>query len=160
MDIAGQLSLASKVDIASDHFNPDQLKRVAGIDISYIKDTDRAVVAGVIVDYDTLAPLFSISLETVVNTDYVPGFLALREMPAYRTVWKHLEPWCPDVVLVDGNGILHPRKCGSACYVGLSPTVGLHLLWCHITCLLQWLSADLAQIVVRFSMLLLTKVKT
>jgi len=41
----------------------------------------------------------------------------------------------PDVLLVDGNGILHPHRCGLACHIGIQtsiPSIGvaknLHLI--------------------------------
>lgn len=125
--VAGQLKLASNV-IISDCFDKNNIKRVAGLDISYVKDTDKAVVAGVILEYPSLKVLHTVCLETTITGDYMPGFLGLREMPAHRIIWSHIEMWKPDIVLIDGNGILHPRKCGSACYFGLEfniPTIGV-----------------------------------
>jgi deoxyribonuclease V len=57
---------------------------------------------------------------------YVPGFLAWRELPAVLAAfWKLTDQ--PDLVVVDGHGRAHPRRCGLACLVGLAldiPTAG------------------------------------
>ncbi len=58
---------------------------------------------------------------------YVPGLLSYREGVLMVEAVKKLNERA-DVVLVDGNGILHPRKFGLACYVGLktnTPTIGI-----------------------------------
>jgi len=57
---------------------------------------------------------------------YVPGLLAFREMPALIAAWDKLE-LKPEAIIVDGQGIAHPRRCGIACHLGLAvglPTVG------------------------------------
>lgn len=61
---------------------------------------------------------------------YIPGFLAFREVPHYRVLVDRVKPTphCPDVILVDGSGTLHPRRCGSACHLGVQAhiaTVGV-----------------------------------
>ena len=57
---------------------------------------------------------------------YVPGYLAFREVPAVSDALSRLET-VPDVILVDGQGLAHPRRFGLACHLGLTagiPTVG------------------------------------
>ena len=63
---------------------------------------------------------------------YIPGFLAFKEVPAYKILFDRLkkdkpELW-PQVLLVDGNGILHTRGFGCASHVGVIvdiPTIGV-----------------------------------
>ncbi|MEK6846495.1 MAG: endonuclease V, partial [Nanoarchaeota archaeon] len=58
---------------------------------------------------------------------YQPGFRAYREMPAMIEAYNLLEQE-PDVILVKGEGILHPRRLGIASHLGLSlnkPTIGV-----------------------------------
>lgn len=58
---------------------------------------------------------------------YIPGLLSFREIPALLEAWKQLR-MRPDAVLVDGQGIAHPRRLGIATHVGLLidvPTVGV-----------------------------------
>jgi deoxyribonuclease V len=57
---------------------------------------------------------------------YVPGFLAFREGPAIIAAIKKLFH-IPDLILVDGQGIAHPRQFGLASYIGVRldiPTIG------------------------------------
>ena len=67
-----------------------------------------------------------------INQPYVPGFLAFREIPPLFSLFmklKNKEPlkW-PDLLIVDGNGILHQNGCGLACHLGVLlkiPTIGV-----------------------------------
>lgn len=62
-----------------------------------------------------------------VTMPYTPGLRAYRELPAIIETYNKLEHK-PDVLLVDGNGILHPRKCGLASHLGIVldiPTIGI-----------------------------------
>src|SRR5207253_5249682 len=65
--------------------------------------------------------------KTKVTHPYVPGLLMLREAdPIFQTVRMLKNDY--DLLLVDGHGLLHPRKCGLACYVGVNldkPTIGV-----------------------------------
>ncbi|MCY4624139.1 MAG: deoxyribonuclease V [Chloroflexi bacterium] len=57
---------------------------------------------------------------------YIPGYLAFREVPAVSDALERLET-VPDVILVDGQGMAHPRRFGLACHLGLTagvPTIG------------------------------------
>ena len=45
---------------------------------------------------------------------YIPGFLAFREMPSLASMVRNLveehSDVAPQAILVDGNGILHPKS--------------------------------------------------
>src|SRR3989344_7769555 len=56
---------------------------------------------------------------------YKFGFVAYREMPAIIEAFNQLEEE-PDVLLVKGEGVLHPRRLGLAAHLGLAlniPTI-------------------------------------
>jgi len=58
---------------------------------------------------------------------YIPGFLSFRELPALMQAWQQVQQR-PDLVLVDGQGIAHPRRLGVASHFGLHidvPTIGV-----------------------------------
>ncbi|MFY9300883.1 MAG: endonuclease V [Candidatus Nitrosotenuis sp.] len=117
-----QEKLASRI-ITTDSFG--SIKKVCGVDVSY-KDNVASTCA-VIVDRKTLQMIESVNAKTKVNQPYQPGLLFLREAePAFSAL--HLLQNDYDLLLVDGNGQLHPRKCGLACHLGLSldkPTIGV-----------------------------------
>jgi deoxyinosine 3'endonuclease (endonuclease V) len=67
-----------------------------------------------------------------ISQPYIPGFLAFREVPPLWNLFKKLkdqkpEAW-PQLLIVDGNGILHQNQCGLACHLGVLldvPTLGV-----------------------------------
>jgi deoxyribonuclease V len=107
--------------------NPASLKRlkhVAGIDIS-IRD-DRAIAAIVVLDFKSLEVVDYATNTGPVPFPYVPGLLSFRECPAIIAAAKKLRIE-PDLLMVDGHGISHPRRMGIAAHVGLlfdKPTIG------------------------------------
>ncbi|KAJ2817335.1 hypothetical protein GGI24_005429 [Coemansia furcata] len=125
---------------------PGRLERIGGVDISYPRNSpSRAVVALTVLAHPSLDILYDVCTEVAITTPYIAGFLAFREMAAYRGAFaqlqrEHPELW-PQVVLVDGNGTLHPRRFGSACQLGVEldiPTIGVAKNFLHI----DGLSAD------------------
>ncbi|KAJ2799982.1 hypothetical protein H4R21_003351 [Coemansia helicoidea] len=118
------------------------LERVAGVDISYPRGSearDRAAVALVVLAYPSLRVVHEVCIDVAIEVPYRAGFLAFREVAAYRQAFAELRrtrpELMPQVVLVDGNGTLHPRMFGSACHVGVElgiPTVGVAKNFLHI----------------------------
>ena len=118
-----QEKLAKKV-ISKDVL-PSAIKTICGVDVSY--KGNKAYCSAVVFSRKSLEILESKNSSFTISSPYIPGFFMLRESkPILLTLKKLRENF--DVLLVDGHGILHPRKCGLACYVGLKldkPVIGV-----------------------------------
>lgn len=99
---------------------------IAGVDVSFNK-FEKDVYAGIIVlSYPELEVLEYSIVKEIVNFPYIPGLLSFREIPPLLKCWEKLKIK-PDVVVVDGHGIAHPRRLGIATHFGLVtgvPTIG------------------------------------
>ncbi|XP_074081068.1 endonuclease V isoform X2 [Macrotis lagotis] len=100
------------------------LHRVAGVDISFIKGDDvRACASLVVLSYPELEVLYEECRMVNLTAPYVSGFLAFREVPflvdAIHRLQKKEPSLMPQVLLVDGNGVLHHRGFGVACHIGI-----------------------------------------
>lgn len=118
-----QKVIASKV-IESDVL-PAEIKHVAGVDVAY--SGALAIAAAAVVDTRTLKLVASSIATLKVHVPYIPTLLAFREAGPMIAVLGKLDV-TPDVVMVDGNGRLHPFGAGIACQVGLAvdrPTIGV-----------------------------------
>ena len=102
------------------------INKILGLDISYSKN-NLAVAGGILIEVNTFKIIEKVSYKTKINFPYVPGFLAYREVPYYLKLLFKLNNM-PDLVLVDGHGLIHPRKLGSAAHLGVLikiPTIGI-----------------------------------
>lgn len=103
-----------------------RLRRVAGTDISYLRERRLALGAVVLMSYPELEVLQVSTSCVEVSFPYIPGLLSFRELPALLPALEGLSE-SPDAILVDGQGIAHPRGCGLASHLGVLvgvPTVG------------------------------------
>jgi deoxyribonuclease V len=103
------------------------LRLVAAADVTYVGERD--TVAAAVVVFDAAAGTIVEERTAVVGEafPYVPGFLTFREGPAVAAAWEKLSAE-PDVVLFDGQGIAHPRRCGIASHMGVLldvPSIGV-----------------------------------
>lgn len=121
---AEQARLSRKL-ILKDSFEADKIEKIAGVDQTFIKNT--IISSIVICEYKTMKPIEKKYAVVKSKMPYIPGFLSYRESPAIIEAYHLLERDF-DVLLVDGNGILHPRKFGMASHLGLAldkPTIGI-----------------------------------
>lgn len=119
--ILGKLALIEPIDV-------DSIDVVVGLDVSY--RNSNAVAAAVaysvyekkIVDFDVAFQL--------VKIPYIPGLLAFREAPVMFLALKKLVTRIKrvNVIMINGHGLAHPRKCGIATHIGVvmnMPTIGV-----------------------------------
>jgi deoxyribonuclease V len=98
---------------------------VAGVDVGVRGNRARAAVA--VLALPALELVDSAIAERPVDFPYVPGLLSFREVPVVLEALDRVQV-PPDIVLCDGQGIAHPRRCGFASHFGLCadlPTIGV-----------------------------------
>ena len=110
-----QLKLAKKI-ILSDSGNVKKLKTVAGAYQAYANNKIISAIA--VCDYKSVEVIEKKHAAVDANIPYISGFLFYREGPAIIGAFNMLEHK-PDVLIVKGNGILHPRRIGMASQVGI-----------------------------------------
>ncbi len=111
--------------------DPGDVRLVAAADIAFPERTrgwqgGLARAAIVLMSYPDLSIVEQHVIETPVAFPYVPGLLSFREIPALALALERLSS-TPDLLLVDGQGIAHPRRFGLAAHLGLLagiPTIG------------------------------------
>ncbi|EGC38474.1 hypothetical protein DICPUDRAFT_75974 [Dictyostelium purpureum] len=119
-----------------------ELKYIGGVDISFVKDNQEDACAALIVlEYPSLKIVYKDIEFVKLNLPYIPGFLAFREVPHLIKLIERLKEskdnchLVPQVLMIDGNGILHPRGFGLASHLGLLadiPTIGVGKTFFHV----------------------------
>ena len=102
------------------------VRTVAACDASYLPGSDRVFAAVVVCSYPDLEVRERRTARGRSTFPYVPGLLTFREGPILLRALRRLRRR-PDVLLVDGQGIAHPRGMGLAAHVGILldlPSVG------------------------------------
>ncbi len=90
---------------------------VAGVDAAFTAD-GRIVAAAALFAFPSLALIETAHAVMTVDFPYVPGYLSFREAPAYMAALGKLSR-TPDLLIVDGQGIAHPRRLGIASFLGV-----------------------------------------
>lgn len=105
--------------------NSKDLHHIAAADQAFL---DNRIISGILImDFDTLKiteRAFSIA---PISFPYIPTFLSFREGPAIVNAFEKLKTR-PDLLLIDGAGINHPRSSGLATHIGVAldvPTIGI-----------------------------------
>jgi deoxyribonuclease V len=104
----------------------EAVRLIAGVDISAPNAAGLARAAVVVLSYPELMLVDTKIITQEVMFPYVPGLLSFRESPLIIAACEDLEA-IPDLILVDGQGIAHPRRLGLASHLGLlwdRPTIG------------------------------------
>ncbi|MDB5307213.1 MAG: nfi [Gemmataceae bacterium] len=110
-----QRQLASRVDVSTPLRS---FELVAGCDIAYHTEQPFLFAAVALLRASDLAVVEVRTVTDSVTFPYVPGLLSFREVPPLLKAIGELSR-APDVVMLDGQGIAHPRRFGLACHLGL-----------------------------------------
>ena len=102
------------------------IKLIGGCDVSMDRFAKEGFAGFVVLEYPSLRMVAHSVIKDTIPFPYIPGLLSFREIPMLLKAWGKLE-LKPDVILVDGVGIAHPRRLGIATHLGLIlgvPTIG------------------------------------
>ncbi len=120
-----QSALAARVRLRDGY--PTPLRTVAGFDVGFEEAGAITRAAAVLLDADSLEPLAQHIARLPTTMPYIPGLLSFRELPAMLAALEGL-PSTPDLCLIDGQGIAHPRRLGIAAHFGVVtglPAIGV-----------------------------------
>lgn len=122
--IALQRRLASHV-ITEDQLG--EVALVAGVDVGFEDQGKTTRAAVVVLRLADLSLVEQAVTRQPTRFPYIPGLLSFRECPAVLAALEKLTV-IPDLLLCDGQGIAHPRRCGIACHLGVLtglPSIGV-----------------------------------
>ena len=100
-------------------------RRVAGLDCAFSRDGKRVYAAAVVLRVVGMREemggfafehVETVTAEQETRFPYVPGLLSFREAPVCLEAVGRLSEM-PDLFLIDGQGIAHPRRLGLAAVV-------------------------------------------
>ncbi|TBV69499.1 deoxyribonuclease V [Pseudoxanthomonas winnipegensis] len=106
---------------------PAAPRTIAGFDVGFEDEGHTTRAAAVLLEGTSLQLIASTVQRVPTSMPYVPGLLSFRELPALVQALEFL-PQVPDLVVVDGQGIAHPRRLGIAAHFGVVtglPTLGV-----------------------------------
>ncbi len=118
-----QRRLAEQVSATGEVISP---RFIAGVDISAPKAPGIATGAVVVLSYPELRVAEVKVASGRLDFPYIPGLLSFRESPLILAAAEKLTV-APDLILVDGQGVAHPRRMGLASHLGLllnTPAIG------------------------------------
>lgn len=130
-----QQNLKSKLKTDNEEDFQESIKYIGGVDISFVNDKNDCIHASaclVILSYPELKLIYKDCQIVHLTSVYIPGFLAFRETEPLVSLCHKLKESQPEiypqVILVDGNGVLHTHRFGLASHFGVLldlPTIGV-----------------------------------
>lgn len=119
-----QEALRTKIRLTDEPMMP---QIIAGVDVGYDVVRNLAHASIVTMSLTDLKPIMQVQAYVPEPFPYIPGLLAFREIPAILTALQQLDH-LPDLFMVDGHGIAHPRRMGIATHLGVlldMPAIGV-----------------------------------
>ncbi len=119
-----QLSLAKRVRLTE---FKQSINFVAGIDVAFPVGGKVTRAAVVVLSFPEMKVLEQVTVEQQTCLPYIPGMLSFREGSAILQALERLSIQ-PDILMFDGQGILHPQRLGIASHIGVllnKPTLGV-----------------------------------
>ncbi|MGE0243640.1 MAG: endonuclease V [Nitrososphaeraceae archaeon] len=101
------------------------INNICGVDVAY--NGDIAYCSALVLNRKTLEVIEIINYKRTVDNTYIPSLFMLRESKSILKSLKLIKN-SYDVLLINAHGVLHPRLCGMACYIGImvdKPTIGI-----------------------------------
>lgn len=121
-----QITKAAQI-ICQDDDSTERLQFIGGADVGFEQNGDITRAVLVVLTFPELVLVEYQIARIPTQLPYIPGFLSFRECPALLAAWEKLSQK-PSLLLVDGQGVAHPRGLGVASHLGLSidcPTIGV-----------------------------------
>jgi len=118
-----QREIAAQVCLRDDF---GKIQTVAGSDISIHPNRKEGWAGVLLYEFPSLNEIERVYYRGPLSFPYVPGLLSFREAPLLVEAFAKLKRK-PDLVMIDGQGIAHPRRLGIASHMGLLlqlPTIG------------------------------------
>jgi deoxyribonuclease V len=119
-----QETLRAQVRLQND-FPPFEI--IAGVDVGYDPVRNLAHSAIVTMTLKGLKVQEVVQAFVPVAFPYIPGLLSFREIPAILAALGQLQRM-PELLMVDGQGVAHPRRFGIASHLGVlldTPGIGV-----------------------------------
>ncbi|HOS52553.1 MAG TPA: endonuclease V [Fervidobacterium sp.] len=120
VEIQNNLSKSLKIQ----ELETQKIQYIGGLDVSYL---DKYALGVLVILDNELNIVDIISQKAGVEFPYIPGFLAFREAPVILECLRK-SSIKPDVLIFDGQGIVHPRGFGIASHIGVLldvPSIGV-----------------------------------
>lgn len=102
------------------------LKTIAGVVVAHSRFSDTLTVAISVLHYPDMTPIENRVMDYQTKFPFIPDLLSFREIPGIVQALESLSHK-PDLMIIDGPGIAHPKGLGIASHVGVLmdlPTIG------------------------------------
>ena len=118
-----QDEMAGRIEL---HANAESPGLIAAVDTAYGNNAETLFASVVVTTFPEIEVVERTYHYGPLNFPYIPGLYYFREGPVIIEALAKVES-DPDLVIVHGHGLAHPRRCGMACSLGIAfdkPTIG------------------------------------